>query len=341
MCEGRVEKIQNGRSGRLSLGIVVLVGACMVGRALGLEGNGGYDAPYFQADYIQDLSDFSSGIVNPALLYRVNQFRAEAGFYRWNVEADLSNKSLGYQEFSFLCPLRLNHTIGFSLIGTTQGIDKSYIDENYQIQPNGEATYGDLWFIGHYSWRLLPWFIAGTNLKLRNENEFGAGSGWGFGADVGLYFNPMDHYRYGDLGLSINFQDIIPTQVTWKSTSTSTTGQASTLSTDVLSVTRLRFGVRYSGLNDNLVVDAEGLVDNAFSELWKGALGDINNDTTKSVDVAASMLRKAFRASFHVKWQFIPQVWLKAGWTNNNIPYIGFNFNVIYSVAGDDQLSEL
>jgi hypothetical protein len=67
-----------------------------------LEGNGGYDAPYFQADYIQDLSDFSSGIVNPALLYRVNQLHVEAGFYRWNVEADLSNKSLGYQEFSFL-----------------------------------------------------------------------------------------------------------------------------------------------------------------------------------------------------------------------------------------------
>ena len=44
------------------------------------------------------------------------------------------------------------------------------------------------------------------------------------------------------------------------------------------------------------------------------------------------MLRKAFRMSFHVKWQFIPQLWLKAGWENNNIPYIGFNYNVIYSM---------
>jgi len=40
-------------------------------------------------------------------------------------------------------------------------------------------------------------------------------------------------------------------------------------STNVVSVTRLRFGARYSGLNDNLIVDAEGLVDNAFSDIWK------------------------------------------------------------------------
>ena len=46
----------------------------------------------------------------------------------------------------------------------------------------------------------------------------------------------------------------------------------------------------------------------------------------------ASCLRKAFRMSSHVKWQFIPQVWLKAGWANNNIPYIGFNYNFIYSL---------
>jgi tetratricopeptide (TPR) repeat protein len=307
----------------------------LCGLSYGLEGNGGYDAPYFQADYIQELSDFSSGIVNPALLYRVNQFRAEAGFYRWNVEADLSNKSLGYQEFSFLVPLRLNHTIGFSLMGTTQGIDKSYIDNNYQIQPNGEATYGDLWFIGHYSWRILPWFIAGTNLKLRNENEFGAGSGWGFGADVGFYFNPMDHYRYGDLGLSVNFQDIIPTQVTWKGTRVTGAGallDTTTTSANVVSVTRLRFGVRYSVLNDRLIADAEGLWDNALSGLWKNAMTDYKNALQDSIDLSANMLKQAFRMSLHVKWEFIPQVWLKAGWTNNDIPYIGFNYNVIYSL---------
>ena len=36
--------------------------------------------------------------------------------------------------------------------------------------------------------------------------------------------------------------------------------------------------------------------------------------------------------SLHVKYQFIPQLWLKAGWSNNDVPYIGFNYNVIYSL---------
>ena len=272
MCEGPVEKKKGERMGSTAGMLLVFVVALLSFTTYGLEGNGGYDAPYFQADYVQDLSDFSSGIVNPALLYRVNQYHAEAGFYRWNVEADLSNKSLGYQEFSFLVPLRLNHTIGFSLIGTTQGIDKTKIsdDGNYQILPDGEATFGDLWFIGHYSYRILPWLIVGTNLKLRNENEFNDGSGWGFGVDIGAYFNPMDHYRYGDLGFSVNLQDIIPTQVTWHGT----TALQTDTSSNVVSVTRLRLGVRYSGLNDNLVVDAEGVVDNAFSELWKSAMSE-------------------------------------------------------------------
>ena len=38
----------------------------------------------------------------------------------------------------------------------------------------------------------------------------------------------------------------------------------------------------------------------------------------------------AYRGSFHAKWMFIPQIWFKAGWSNNNIPYIGFNLNAIY-----------
>ena len=313
-----MDKIKRKILGSGSTGILVLCVCMLSGRSYGLEGNGGYDAPYFQSDFVQDLSDFSSGIVNPALLYRVNQLRVEAGFYRWNVEADLNNKSLGYQEFSFLSPLRLNHTIGFSVIGTTQGFEQTTIDSHYDIQDLGQTHFGDLWLIGHYSYRILPWLIVGTNLKLRNEYEFGNGSGWGFGMDLGAYFNPMDHYRYGDVGLSLNFQDIIPTQVAWKGTLNPDT------STNVVSVTRLRFGARYSGLNDNLIVDAEGLVDNAFSDIWKSAM--------ESDALSANMLKKAFRMSFHVKWEFIPQLWLKAGWMNNNIPYIGFNYNVIYSL---------
>ena len=329
MCEGFVEKT-NVEKGKLLCATLVMISGLFLGNTYGsLSGNGGYDAPYFQADYVQDLSDFSSGIVNPALLYGVNQYHIDAGFYRWNVDADASNTSLGYQEFSFLAPLRLNHTIGLSLIGTTQGMTHTTIGNGGEIVASGTTHFGDLWIIGHYSYRILPWLVLGTNLKLRNESEFGDGSGWGFGMDIGAYFNPMDHYRYGDLGFSVNLQDVVPTQVTWKGTNGLGIATDSGSSTE-LAVTRLRLGIRYSAFNDRLIADVEGVIDNALSELWKSSMTDITADTT--VGAAANMLQKAFRGSFHVKYQFIPQLWLKAGWSNNDVPYIGFNYNVIYSL---------
>jgi tetratricopeptide (TPR) repeat protein len=283
---------------------------------------GGYDAPFFQADYIQDLSDFSSGIINPALLYRVNQFRLEGGFYRWQVDGDASTVALGYQELSFLAPIRLNHTIGFSWIGAGATIDRTTItDASNTIRDLGNANFGDNWFIGHYSWRILPWFIAGTNVKLRYENKFGNGQDLGAGLDLGVYINPVDHYRFGDLGFSINLQDIVPAFTLWHDND-------STVSDNDVGVTRLRAGVRYAGLNDRLVIDGEAVIDNAFAQLWAWRMkADQVLTTGTSLD---DQLKMAYRGSIHVKWQFIPQVWLKLGWSNNNIPYVGFNFNFIY-----------
>ncbi|HAJ79908.1 MAG TPA: hypothetical protein DCO75_09060 [Fibrobacteres bacterium] len=278
------------------------------GRSYGLTGNGGYDAAIFQADYIQDLTEYSSGLVNPALLYRVNQLRAEAGFYRWNL---MTNGSMGYQEFSFIYPHRLNHTFGITIIGNGTNIMETNVDMNSL----GTGSYSDIWYVLQYSWRVRPWLVLGTNVKIREERQYDAGDGWGAGADLGVYVNPIDHFRYGDIGLSVNFQDIIPTQVNW-SDSGSDYNQ--------VGVSRLRVGVRYSGLNDRLVVGVEGLVDNAFVSLWKSVMDDIKNDSLNG------MLKKAFRGSVHAKWEFVPQIWLKAGWTNNNMPYIGFNYNLIY-----------
>ena len=75
-----MEKKKGERMGSMAGMLLVFVGALLCFTTYGLEGNGGYDAPYFQADYIQDLSDFSSGIVNPALLYRVNQYQRRRDF---------------------------------------------------------------------------------------------------------------------------------------------------------------------------------------------------------------------------------------------------------------------
>ena len=302
--------------------IILVVGMLLSMIGSGKCQTGGYDAPFFQADYIQDLSDFSSGIINPALLYRVNQFRLEGGFYRWQVDGDASTVALGYQELSFLAPIRLNHTIGFSWIGAGATIDRTTItDASNTIRDLGNANFGDNWFIGHYSWRILPWFIAGTNVKLRYENKFGNGQDLGAGLDLGVYINPVDHYRFGDLGFSINLQDIVPAFTLWHDND-------STVSDNDVGVTRLRAGVRYAGLNDRLVIDGEAVIDNAFAQLWAWRMkADQVLTTGTSLD---DQLKMAYRGSIHVKWQFIPQVWLKLGWSNNNIPYVGFNFNFIY-----------
>jgi tetratricopeptide (TPR) repeat protein len=305
-------------------------------RGQSIAGGGGYDAPYFQADYIQDLSEFTSGIVNPALLYRVNQFHLSGGIYRWQVDADFQTLSLGYQELSFLMPIRLNHTLGLSLIGTGAPINKTTIEKtdfSNTIRDLGKANFTDMWVIGHYSWRLLPWFVIGVNGKVRLQDQFGGGWNTGFGGDVGFYVNPMDHYRFGDLGFSLNLQDIIPAQLTWNGTDS--LGKEMT-------VTRLRAGIRYSGLNDRFVLDVEGVGDNALVDIYKSFLKDdkvitgIDSVSTPGVKdtlytyTKEAQLKKALRFSAHFKWMFIPQVWLKAGWSNNMIPYVGFNFNIIY-----------
>ena len=294
--------------------------------AYGLEGSGGYDAPYFQADYVQDLSEFSSGIVNPALLYRVNQFRFELGLYRWGVDGDLSTTALGYQQASFIAPIRLNHTVGVSWIGTGASINRTTIDpldKTNTIHNLGPSNFGDNWFIGHYAWRLAPWFVAGTNVKLRYENQFDSTQQLAVGLDLGVYINPFDHYRFGDLGFSLNLQDIVPSIMIAK---------LSSQSTEQMGVTRLRAGVRYATLNDKLVVDGELVIDNALAELWKWRMKEdsilvAGGGKTGTFDTE---LAKAYRGSLHFRWQFIPQVWLKFGWSNNAIPYVGFNFNFIY-----------
>jgi len=302
------------RVGRI-VGALALMGLMSVGRGYGLPANGGYDAPMFQADYIQDLTEFSSAFVNPALLYRVNQIRLELGMYQWNV---MNDGSMGFGELTFLYPHRLNHTFGVSVIGTGLSLMTKVVTPQGQIKDDetkGMASYGDIWPVLHYSWRVFPWLVLGTNVKLRWERQFQETGEWGAGADVGVYVNPLDHYRYGDIGLSVNLQDIVPTQ--WFGSNNAEMG-----------MTRLRVGARYAALNDRLIVALEGVGDNAFGFLWKGSMSDVADAAGKAKD--SVLTPGAFRGSFHARWEFVPQVWLKGGWANNDMPYVGFHLDFIY-----------
>ncbi|MFP4163845.1 MAG: tetratricopeptide repeat protein [Chitinispirillaceae bacterium] len=290
------------------------------------EGGGGYDAPYFQADFTQDLNSWTSALVNPALLYRVNQMHLHLGMYRWAMDRG----NLGYQDLGFLYPIRRNHTVGLTVLHARNAIEKTHI-QNGEIVFGGEASFQDMWFIGNYGVRVLPWLMLGGNVKLRTQLQFGAYSVSKIpGLDAGVYFNPLDHYRYGDLGISLAVQDLLPTQIEWKdSTGNVDVSEAGNL----ITASRARLGVRYSCLNDNLVASFEVLIDNALRDFYANLGWSDWKEMFKTAQEDGN-LEGAFpiipRYGFHVKYMFIPQIWLKGGWTNNNIPYVGFNYNMIY-----------
>jgi hypothetical protein len=158
------------------------------------NGKGGYDAPYFQADFTQDLTDWSSALVNPALLYRVNQIHIDFfGAYRWSLFDD---ENMGYQHLGIMVPIRRNHTIGGTLLFGGGTIKKTSFRENTfgnnTIQLEGNARYQDIWPIGSYGIRILPWMMLGTNLKYRIQNRFSEVKYANFpGFDLGIYLNHL------------------------------------------------------------------------------------------------------------------------------------------------------
>ncbi|MBN2037648.1 MAG: tetratricopeptide repeat protein [Chitinispirillaceae bacterium] len=284
-------------------------------------GDGGYAAPYFQADFIQTLSEWHSPLVNPALLYRVNQKHWDFGWYQYAI----AEEGLGYQQMSLLWPYYRNHTFGGTLLWNSSGIDGVRIDGT----PTGLRYYFmDFWFIFHYSWRIIPAVSIGANLKLRYEDQFNIKEGFSTvpGIDIGVYWNPIDHYRYGDLGVSVNVQDIVPTQINWGDEAATPDFE------NEMVVNRARVGVRYAALNDNLVWDGELVLDNALRDLI-GAISDSYMNMAKALDSLGN-LDGVFpitpRFGSHFKIMFIYQVWLKCGLANTYTPYLGFNYNLIY-----------
>ena len=290
-----------------------------------IKPTGGFAAPYFQADYIQDLSEFSAALINPALLFRVNQIHLEFGYYRWQGLHYFDD--LGYQQISAFLPIRLQHTFGVTAISCGSEYMK-YKVNNGIISEDGRGDFWETWFIGHYSYkfRSFPRLSIGVNPKVVLQKQF-IKRKVGFGLDFGTYFNLFDHYRFGDLGVSLNFQDIIPANMVWTGDVLDSVGTVVSQKTaKELMTTRFRGGIRYAVMNDRLIFDAELVVDNLFQDLWKGVIEKGVTD----VDSIGDYLDKVRRINSHIKYQFIPQVWFKVGWANNNIPYVGFNANVLF-----------
>jgi hypothetical protein len=303
---------------RLACSLRVLFPAVLFTAALAIgqedgPGKGGYDAPYFQADFTQDLNSWTSALVNPALMYRVNQMHASMAFYRWG----LDRGNMGYQDFSLLYPIRLSHTAGLTILHARNTVEKVQAGTDDVDMSGDYVSYQDMWLIGNYGVRVLPWLMLGGNVKFRSQTQFGRPAFSKVpGLDVGVYINPFDHYQWGDIGISLMAQDILPTQTPWAYDVADMFNPA-----DLITVSRGRAGIRYSGLNDNLVVSAEMIVDNAFRDifanLWEGfgaaLINMADGGPPPSASDIADMFPIAFRWGFHVKYMFIPQIWFKGG----------------------------
>jgi TolA-binding protein len=306
-----------------SLMVILLTGSFS---RVGAVGTGGYDAPYFQADFTQDITEWSSPLINPALMYRVNQMHFNLlSIYRW---AFFEDNSLGYQHVAALFPLRRNHTLGLTLLGGGSFVHRTTIDpDDGTIVVGSNTHFQDVWPIINYSYRIRPELSLGANVKMRIQNQFDEFRVSTPGIDLGAYYNPLDHYRFGDLGLSLSVIDLVPTQIRWMDSI-----QATEVTTN-----RFRVGIRYSVFNDNLVIGAEYLIDNLLAKLFEATnwTGYTDMFRVESIDstgrkVIKGALNIAHRGGFHVKYMFIPSLWLKGGWTNNNIPYLGFNYNLMF-----------
>ena len=290
------------------------------------SGNGGYSAPYFQADFLQTLSDWQSPLVNPALLYRVNQKRWDIiGSYQYAA----LDQGMGYQQMGLLWPLLRNHTVGVTLLWNNSSVAGMTMD-NGRDSSTGDQFFSDVWLIGDYGVKVLPWLSVGANLKFRLEKQFTANYSVSKipGVDLGVYVNPLDDYRdwIGDWGLSLCVQDIVPTTVDWGTV----TGSSE------LVVTRARAGIRWAGFNDNVVSDFEIVTDNALNFLYQDIpayarmFKSMVYDTSKKDSVLTGSAPVIPRFGWHLKALFIPQIWLKCGINNTATPYIGFDWNLIY-----------
>jgi hypothetical protein len=208
------------------------------------QSSGGYAAPYLQADFIQSLADYPSPLVNPALITGINQMHVDLGGYQYA----LGDGGMGWQQGTFLLPYGRNHTFGLSAIFASQSITN-------QSNPNTSPLDEDIWIIPSWAYRFFPSLSLGGNLKIHEWKHFDEPRFWGSpGIDVGVYYNPIDDYRLGNLGFSLCLQDLLPTGIFGDHA----------LSASGVTPNRARAGIRWAGLNDNLVIDGEVVIDNAL-----------------------------------------------------------------------------
>lgn len=177
----------------------------LAGAALSFAASSPYKPhAYQQNDWFSEFGDNTAMYVNPASIAENDQIEVAVGLFQ-----TISGKA-GQEFISAVHPFDYNHSLGLSVFENGSAIDGSnavYLENAYSLG---------------YAYR-LPWFTPnglsnklalGVNGTLIQFNAFGAVKSFGYGADLGLSYNPFSTSRWGHLQLGVAMQNVLQPEVT-------------------------------------------------------------------------------------------------------------------------------
>ncbi|HLP40966.1 MAG TPA: tetratricopeptide repeat protein, partial [Fibrobacteria bacterium] len=158
---------------------------------------------YQQNDWFSEYGENTAMYVNPASIAENDQIEVAVGLFQ-----TISGKA-GQEFISAVHPFDYNHSLGFSVFENGSKIDganSSYIENAYTLG---------------YAMR-MPWFLPsgianklalGVNATLIQFDAFGVVRSFGYGADIGIGYNPFSTSRWGHLQLGLSVQNILQPKV--------------------------------------------------------------------------------------------------------------------------------
>ncbi|MEO6094190.1 MAG: tetratricopeptide repeat protein [Fibrobacteria bacterium] len=158
---------------------------------------------YQQNDWFSEYGENTALYVNPASIAENDQVEVAVGLFQ-----TISGKA-GQEFISAVHPFSYNHSVGLSVFENGSAIDGSnavYLENAYTL---GYAVRGPFFMPNWISNKLA----LGLNFTLIQFNAFGAVKSLGYGADVGIGFNPFSTSRWGHLQLGIALQNALQPKV--------------------------------------------------------------------------------------------------------------------------------
>jgi TolA-binding protein len=158
---------------------------------------------YQQNDWFSEYGENTALYVNPASIAENDQIEVAVGLFQ-----TISGKA-GQEFISAVHPFDYNHSIGLSVFENGSDIDgsnASYIENAYSL--------GYAYRLGFFmpNW-LANKLAVGVSATMIQFNAFNAIKSFGWGADVGLSYNPFSTSRYGHLQLGVSVQNVLQPHV--------------------------------------------------------------------------------------------------------------------------------